>query len=87
MRDDVVKLALEQTLASGITTDVLKTFLNIAIELEILRSEAVAQKVEIPKFTTQKEEFEYLKNKITEGKIKTVKAYTIAYWILSDGYS
>jgi len=86
MRDDVVKLALEQTLASGITTDVLKTFLNIAIELEILRSEAVAQKVEIPKFTTQKEEFEYLKNKITEGKIKTVEAYTIAYWIPSDGY-
>lgn len=86
MRDDVVKLALEQNLASGITSEVLKYFLNNAIELQILRSEAAAQKIEIPKFTTEKEEFEYLKSKVTEGKIKTVEAYTIAYWIPSDGY-
>jgi hypothetical protein len=80
-RNDVKSIALEQYLNSSINDEVLKQFLNIAIERKILDNQASMRKIEIPSQKTKTEYYNLLKNKVTEGEILSIEETDVSWWI------
>ncbi len=96
---DVNNLALENYLASAIDNNVLKLYLNIAIERAILDKEAERLKISITsaeielrkksaaaKKTDLLIKYDLLKEKVMKAQIKNVVAYTVGFWIASFDY-
>lgn len=88
MRDDVVKLALEQYASDAITSDILKMSIESAIERIILDREAKVLNIKIAENSNKALYYEDLKNQISLRKIGTVTANSIAFWVpaFSDIY-
>lgn len=80
-RDDVVEIALEQILASGITNEVILQYLDITIERAILDYVAQQRQLQIPETANKLEYYENLKETVVQGSVSEITAYDISWWI------
>lgn len=99
-KSTVQKVAEEQYVPSAISQDVLKKFLDVAIERSVLDIEAKKLNIVISENEIDKElqksglgslnrnviRYKLLKEKIIASQIKSVEAYTIGFWIPSFDY-
>ncbi len=77
----VEEIAKEQYLPSAIDSTVTKLFLDIAVEREILDSEAKRLGIVIPPAESKQQYYDTLKKKITAVSIESVSAYEISFWV------
>lgn len=80
-RNDVKAVALEQYMASGINSQIMKLSLDTAVERAVLDREAEAKKVVVERGKNKIEYYENLKNAIMLREVGTVTANTIGYWV------
>lgn len=80
-KSDVEKIAKEQYLPSAIDDDVVKLFLDIAVEREILDLEAKRLGIEIPPTESKQQYYDMLKKKIIAANVESVDAYVISFWV------
>ncbi len=80
-RNDAKVVALEQYLASGLTSKILRLSLDIAVERVILDSEATSKKIVVDKGKNKIEYYENLKNTIIARELGTVTANSISFWV------
>lgn len=79
-REDVVDVALEQYLLSGLNSEILNNSLDIAVERVILETEARRLNIQIDPASSKREYFQNLKDTIRAREIGTVTANTISFW-------
>lgn len=82
-RNDVRDVALEQILSSGIDSDALKTYLNVAIERAILDHEASQTGIIIPPTPNKIDYYEALKQEVIKGELTEITAYDVSWWLPS----
>lgn len=80
-RNDVRVVALEQYVASGINSQIMKMSLDTAVERAVLDREAEAKKIVVEEGKNKIEYYENLKNAIMLREVGTVTANTIGYWV------
>ena len=80
-RNDVRAVALEQYVASGINSQIMKLSLDTSVERAVLDNEAEAKKIVVEKGKNKIEYYENLRNAIMLREVGTVTANTIGYWV------
>ena len=80
-KSTVEEIAKEQYVPSAINSDVIKLFLDIAVEREILDLEAKRLGIVIPLTGSKQQHYDVLKKKITAASIESVSAYEISFWV------
>lgn len=80
-RSDAKVVALEQYVASGINSQIMKMSFDTAVERAILDKEAEVKKITVEKGKNKIEYYENLKNAIMLREVGTVTANTIGYWV------
>lgn len=80
-RNDVRGIALEQYLASGIDSKIMKISLDAAVERAVLDNEANTKSIVVDEGKNRVEYYENLKNAIMLREVGTVTANTIGYWV------
>lgn len=80
-RKDVKAIALEQYVASGIDSQIMKLSFDTAVERAVLDNESEVKKIVVEKGKNKIEYYENLKNAIMLREVGTVTANTIGYWV------
>jgi hypothetical protein len=80
-RSTVVAIAEEQYLSSAVTNDVIKQFLDTAVERAILDREVEEQELKIPAQASKIDYYNLVKENVIQEQTESADIFVISYWV------